>query len=332
LAARINLIVSTGGFPVITLCAAPDWMKQGIGPAVAPLPVHYQDFAMLASKVARSFPSVRYFVVWNELKGFWNARAHNWAIQRYTQMYNDVYEAIKRVRPDAQVGGPYAATPPYPAARPGSAPSTPHGAWGYLDPRVLGAVTYWLRHKVGADFIAVDGPDFPKSGPITGPLTATEKFAAVDRWLRQSTALPIWWMESPVQPAGSGWSSQRAAAVRIAALLQLAASKARAGLQWQPQEGEGIPDEGLWTAVTSSRGGQPTPLVHLLPRVLAVLRDPVEIVRDQHPGVIVVTGRGGTIAVNTGAATAAAVAGGISVALGPGQVKVYMATGQAYRG
>ena len=106
LAARIRLITSTGGTPVITLCAAPDWMKAGSGPNVPPTPSHYQDFAFLAAQIARAFPQVKYFVVWNEFKGFWNPATHGYEIGLYTNMYNDVYTAIKQVRPDAMVGGP----------------------------------------------------------------------------------------------------------------------------------------------------------------------------------------------------------------------------------
>ncbi len=327
LAARISLITSTGGTPVITLCTAPDWMKDGTGPDVAPTPAHYQDFANLAAKIAQTFPQVKYFVVWNELKGFWNPASNGWDIEQYTDMYNDVYVAIKRVRPDALVGGPYAVTLPYATAQPGTLASTPHGAWGYLDQQVLDSIGYWLTHNAGADFIAVDGPDFPASGPVTDPLTATEKYAAVDRWLRAHTSLPIWWMESRIQPAGSGWTADQAAAIRVAALVEFASSGARAGLEWQPQQDGELPDEGLWTATQDTGGGQPTVLARLLPAVLAVLRDQVAVVPGQPSGILVARGRAGTIAVNTTARTGTALIGGTSVTLGPGQVRVTPASG-----
>jgi hypothetical protein len=323
LASRIRLITSTGGTPVVTLCAAPDWMKNGTSPEAAPAPVHYQDFATLAAKIAQSFPQVKYFVVWNELKGFWNKETNDWNIQGYTAMYNDVYTAIKRVRPDALVGGPYAPLPAYATPKAGTLPSTPHGAWGYLDPRTLNAIRYWLANKAGADFMTVDGHDFPKTGPITSPLTATEMYVAVDQWLRKQTLLPVWWMESSIQPANSGWSESQAAAIRVAALVQLASSGARVGMQWQPQQGEGsVRDEGLWTATDSRGGGRPTALAQILPAVLAVLRHPVTVVAGQRPGVLVASGRGGTIAINTSAAWATAKSNTTSVSLRPGQVRV----------
>src|SRR6266516_702295 len=323
IASRIRLITSTGGTPVVTLCAAPDWMKKGTSPDAAPTPAHYRDFAKLASEIAKSFPQVKYFVVWNELKGFWNKARNDWDIQGYTTMYNDVYIAIKRVRPDALVGGPYAPIPTYSTPKSGTLPSTPHGAWGYLDPRTLNAIQYWGVNKVGADFIAVDGQGFPETGPITDPLTASEKYAAVDQWLRQRTLLPIWWMVSSIEPADSEWSERQAAAIRVATLVQLARSGARVGMQWQPQQGGGgVHDEGLWTATDSPGGGRPTVLAQILPAVLTVLRHPVTVVASQRPGVLVASGRGGTIAINTNAAPATAKVNGTSVPIGPGQVRV----------
>jgi hypothetical protein len=322
IAARIRLITSTGGTPVVTLCAAPDWMKNGTSPDAAPTPDHYRDFATLAANIAKSFPQVKYFVVWNELKGFWSKARNDWNIQGYTTMYNDVYKAIKHVRADALVGGPYAPITTYATPKAGNLPSTPHGEWGYLDPRTLNAIRYWAARKVGADFIAVDGRSFPETGPITNPLTASKKYAAVDRWLQQQTLLPIWWMESSIQPANSGWSERQAAAIRVATLAQMASTGARVGMQWQPQQGGGsVPDEGLWTSTDNPGGGRPTVLAQILPAVLTVLRHPVTAV-SQRPGVLIASGRGGTIAINTSAASATAKVNGISVSLGPGQVRV----------
>jgi hypothetical protein len=319
IASRINYIAETGGTPVITLCAAPSWMTDGGGPNSAPTPSHYRAFAALAARIAASFPQVKYFVVWNEFKGFWNAATQSWAIRGYTTMYNDVYRAIKRVRPDALIGGPYAVTLPTAQPGPGNVRSTPHGPWGYLDQRTLNAISYWLAHKAGAQFIAVDGRDFPTTGAVTNPLAATEKYAAMDAWLRAQTSLPIWWMESYIQPTSSVPAGP-AAAARVAALIQMASSGARVGMQWQPQQGEGLPDEGLWTASGSELSGQPTVLAQILPRVLAVLAHQVSIVPGQPFGVLVAKGSGGTIALNTTDSATTAVVGGKPLSLQPGQV------------
>jgi hypothetical protein len=317
LASRIKFIVATDGIPVMTLCGAPPWMTGDGGTNAAPTPGHYQAFATLAAKIAASFPQVKYFVVWNEFKGFAEPAAHKWNIRGYTLMYNDVYRAIKRVRPDALIGGPYAPTPPLSHPGFGNLPSTPHGPWGYLNQKTLDAIDYWLANKAGAQFIAVDGRDFPPSGPVTDSLTATEKYAATDAWLREQTSLPIWWTESYIQPESI---SGPAAAVRVAVLLQMASSGARVGMMWQPQEGppEGIPNEGLW--MTSGSGFGPTTLGRFLPPVLAVLGDHVSIVPGQPFGVLAASGPGGTVAVNTTDSATSAFVGGKRIPLEPGQV------------
>jgi hypothetical protein len=308
IAERLNIITSTGGTPVLTLCGAPDWMKGGTAGTtnwsqinVAPLTSHYQDFANLAAKIAATFTQVKYFVVWNELKGFY-VQGSGWNIQGYTQMYNDVYTAIKAVRPDAVVGGPYAPLPALANKPAGTLSSTPQGPWGYVSQGTLDAVSYWLANKVGADFVAVDGKDFPESGPITDPLTATEKYAAVDQWLQAHTDLPIWWVESHIEPPNSGWTDQQGAAVRVAALLEMASSGASVGMQWQPQDEVNWPDEGLWTSCLLSNGGLPTALAGDLPNVLPVLAQSVSLVGGMPFGVIMATGTGGTIVANTTAA------------------------------
>ncbi|MFV0269618.1 MAG: hypothetical protein ACK5HT_21055 [Draconibacterium sp.] len=72
---RINLIRETNGEAVITLCACLTWMHT---PSMngqtdwskieeAPTPDHYDDFAHLCAEVARRYPDVKYFQIWNEL-------------------------------------------------------------------------------------------------------------------------------------------------------------------------------------------------------------------------------------------------------------------------
>jgi hypothetical protein len=70
---RIALMSSVNATIVVTLCCAPDWMKGGKPNvtdwskiAIAPLPTHYNDFAVLSAQVARRYPQIQYFQVWNE--------------------------------------------------------------------------------------------------------------------------------------------------------------------------------------------------------------------------------------------------------------------------
>ncbi len=110
---RMEGIVDMGAEPVLTLCCAPDWMKGGAPGAtdwgqleVAPTPEHYDDFARLAQEAALRYPEVRHFIVWNELKGFYDSENNEWDAAGYTDLYNRVYTAVKEVRPDALIGGP----------------------------------------------------------------------------------------------------------------------------------------------------------------------------------------------------------------------------------
>jgi hypothetical protein len=308
IARRLALVQSTGGIPVITLSASPDWMKGGKPGItdwgqinVAPTPQHYQDFANLCAAIAKAFPQVKYFVVWKELEGFWDFATQSWNAAEYTTLYNDVYRSIKAVRPDAMVGGPYAVmtswSSPNKASPRVAIGDSPIGPWGTLDQTTLNAISYWLEHSVGADFVAVDGPAFTKdAGLITDPLTSTGKYAAVDQWLAEHTSLPIVWMESHLLPNPSAWSDQQQAAIRIAALLQMASSGASLGMQWDPTQVPGW-DEGLWTATNSVDGGQPTVLGLVLPSVLAVLTAPVALVAGEPAGALVASGADGTVTV-----------------------------------
>jgi hypothetical protein len=324
IARRLGWIERAGGTPVISLYSAPAWMRD-TGSAAGfnrpPTPDHYQDFATLCAHVAAAFPQVKYFVVWNELKGFWNPTTRSWNFEGYTAMYNDVYEAIKKVRPDALVGGPYAvmSAQPVPVRR---VVSTVHGPFGYLDQGMLEAVSYWLAHKAGADFVAVDGATAnAKSGQeLMNAVTAAEQYAAVDAWIRSQTTLPIWWMESHIEPAG--WTAAQGAAARVATLAVMASSGASVGMQWQPQEQVGWSDEGLWTSTLVPGGGQPTPLAGVLPKALPVLERRPVLATGQPSGVLVASDAAGTVVVNTNATAADALVGSSRVALAPGEVLV----------
>lgn len=236
--ARITAVVHAGAEPVIALCCAPDWMKGGTPGVtdwtrlgVAPHPSRYRDFAALAATVAARYPEVRRFLVWNELKGYWDPLRNRWGIESYTALYNEVHRAIKAVRPDAQIGGPYVPivtwqSPPYPSAL--------SGPWGTVDQRSLDAVTYWLDHNIGADFVAVDGHTATRdAGWITDPADATAMFAEVTDWLTARTDLPVWWAE--VHAVDPSWPLWAQAHVTVTALDSIRAAGADVAILWAPQ-------------------------------------------------------------------------------------------------
>ncbi|HJQ47591.1 MAG TPA: hypothetical protein VJ870_14930 [Amycolatopsis sp.] len=271
---RMGLIARTGGTPVITLCCAPDWMKGGAAGTTnwdrlpdAPLPQHYPDFANLAATVAQRYPQVRDFQVWNELKGFWDAAGNTWDAAGYTNLYNQVYDAVKRVRPDARIGGPYAVFTTF-ASSGEHGPLT--GAYGRVDPRVLQLYEYWNEHKHGADFVAVDAS-------TTGS-AANALYADATRWVRALTGLPVWWSEFyPAAPAGT---DEARAATTLDAVAWAAEAGASAMLLWQPQASADLPYAALWTDPTAGPVG-PTSLTAawtwLAPRLAA---GTVRIARD----------------------------------------------------
>jgi hypothetical protein len=316
IARQLAFVQAAGGVPVIALCAAPDWMKGGqVGVTdwtqieTAPLSQHFADFAGLSGAVAAAFPQVKY-LVWNELKGFWNPTTRVTDIAGYTAMYNATYGAVKAARPDALVGGPYVSIHSLSGPAPTGAP-TPSGLWGHLAASSLANVAYWLTNKVGADFIAIDGRAFTNdAGLTTDPLTSTAKYAAVDQWLTSHTALPIMWMESHVLPDPTIANQQQQAALRVAALIQMAASGASVSLQWNPEQTPTW-DEGLWST-TGLPGSvvQPTILAQELPGVLGVLSAPVSIVAGTPIGTLVATGLAGTVTVTYSATSGSVVVRG----------------------
>ncbi|MEV6925030.1 hypothetical protein AB0M46_11090 [Dactylosporangium sp. NPDC051485] len=280
---RMKLIRSTGGTPVITLCCAPDWMKGGRPGETdwdqlhaAPEPRHYADFAALAAAVARRYPDVRHFQVWNELKGFWDEARNRWDYEAYTKLYNAVYDALKSVDPNIAVGGPYVVFDLWASREAGGHPSDLSGACGTIDQRSLDVIDYWLQHKHGADFIAVDaGSATRDEGRTTATSTSSALFGALTQWLRQRTSLPVWWSEFHVgQATADGQAKLDARA--IGALLHMIDQKAAVALIWQPQRDDDTRETdspALWSATGRSDGGLPLAYAEAVARLQQVLAD-----------------------------------------------------------
>ncbi|WP_330456920.1 xylan 1,4-beta-xylosidase [Streptomyces sp. NBC_00820] len=281
---RIDFIRKSGGTPVVTLCCSPDWMKggrAGVGNTdwsqsaleTAPTPDHYQDFADLAATVARRYPDVRHFVVWNEFKGFWNNAKGRWDYEGYTAMYNLVHKALKKVDPGIMVGGPYLVMDSV-DPRQDDASTELRGAWGAMDQRVLDAFGYWNTHKAGADFVVVDGSSYTNDDELLpDEFAATGKLTAVSEWVRSQTHdLPLWWAEYYVEPADGnddrkGWSEAHRRAVHATALIAMVKGGADSGFYWNPEEEKGRDCPGcLWTPTGSTGGGEPLPMYDLVSR------------------------------------------------------------------
>ena len=276
---RMALIAESGGVPVITLCCAPDWMKGGRPGQtdwqrlhVAPRPEHYGDFAALAVTVARRYPQVRHYLVWNEMKGFWDNSRNRWNYEAYTELYNAVYDALKAAVPGVSVGGPYVVMDLWAAPTAGGRPSTLAGACGTVDQRSLDVIEYWLRNKHGADFVAVDGGTLTRDAGEVGSASARSAvFGGLTRWLRQRTDLPVWWSEFHVGRDGAGDTPELVASA-VGAMLHMADERAAVALLWQPQLGtrdDRAP--ALWSSTERAGGGRPLPLAEATARLQRLL-------------------------------------------------------------
>ncbi|MHA5051664.1 GH39 family glycosyl hydrolase [Streptomyces sp. SD15] len=285
---RVDFVRRSGGTPVVTLCCSPDWMKGGKSGAdntnwsqaaleTAPDPAHFKDFAALAATVAKRYPDVRHFVVWNEFKGFWNDAEGRWDYEGYTKLYNLVYKALKKVNEDIMVGGPYLVMDSVDPRQQHDASTTVKGTWGAMDQRVLDAFDYWNTHKAGADFVVVDGSSYTKDDDLLpDEFAATDKFTAVGEWVRARTHdLPLWWAEYYVEPADGnderkGWSETHRGAVQAAGLIAMARGGATSGFYWNPEKEKGSDCPGcLWTPTDGAGGGTALPMLDLLSRFSA---------------------------------------------------------------
>ncbi|MFG3096704.1 xylan 1,4-beta-xylosidase [Streptomyces sp. NPDC048202] len=319
---RIDFIRASGGTPVLTLCCAPDWMKggrSGVGTTDwsqdslerAPEPAHYQDFADLAATVARRYPDVRHFVVWNEFKGFWNEAKGRWDYEGYTKLYNLVRAALKKADPDNLVGGPYL---PMDSVDPRAdhASARVRGPWGAMDQRVLDAFDYWNAHKTGADFVVVDGSSYTNDDELLpDAFAATAKFTAVGEWVRARThGLPLWWAEYYVEPADSqdrreGWTETRRIAVHATGLIAMAEGGAESGFYWNPEKKSGSQCPGcLWTPTGDTDGGRKLPMYDLVSRFGQAFPpgtryEKVSVAADDRPNLRVLASRDTVLVVNT---------------------------------
>jgi hypothetical protein len=271
---RVAKMRATGATPVITLCCSPDWMKGGEPGTtnwsyleVAPKVEHFDEFAELSRQVALRYPDVKHFQVWNEMKGFWDTARNRWRYEDYTNLYNQVYTALKSVDPAIKVGGPYVHMQTLPTTN-YYASTEVRGTWGAIDRRDLNVVSYWLAYAKGADFLTVDGSLTTKGlGLLTPEIEGQAKLGAVTRWLRKQSNLPVWWAELYATPYGNASAlteAQQAASLQ-AALTQLELAGATAALFWEPESRYGTTMPGLWSSTFGTPGGLPT-LLHAVAR------------------------------------------------------------------
>ena len=276
-----------------------DWDKL----EKAPLPEHFADFAKLAAVAVQRYPQVTRVLVWNELKGFYSAEQNRWDYEGYTALYNEVYKAVKAVRPDVQVGGPYAVITSLDPGQPDGSNEL-KGDWGVADQRSLDIVDYWLKNNVGADFIVLDGSTATRQKTAPPSIDqGSEKYAAVEGWVRQRTQLPIWWAEyyaDVPEGAEAGQSAPASAVADLGAIGAMARGGAAGALKWGPQGSKSLKYAALWTDSTKEDGGQTTPLTApwqwLVPRLS---QGDVEIGHSPTDSLLAFRAPDGVLVVNT---------------------------------
>jgi hypothetical protein len=282
---RIASVRATGGTPVISLCRAPRWMQdRSTGGRYiddsSPKPEHFSDFAELARQVALRYPDVKYYQVWNEAKGFTNKIEHHPDYEAYTELYNKVYAALKSISPDIKVGGPYFIFRHTILPVQGQRLSRISGPYGIVSEDDLDGFTYWNKHKLGADFVTVDGnvsaslPPYrhEEARSVPEDLFGAEKFFAdVDAWLRTQTDLPIWWAEwyaAPYIPTvpPTLLSDDEQNALLATSVIEMMPSASTA-LRWAPESTPGRNNgaqQSLWTDTRTPDGGKPLPFAHTM--------------------------------------------------------------------
>jgi hypothetical protein len=232
--------------------------------------------------------NVRYFQVWNELKGYWDFDTNNWdyndspgnpsgpnADNGYTYMYNQVYQTLMDVATslhiptqDIKVGGPYVVMDTYSNSQQGNASNVVE-PFGVLDQRPLDVIKYWLQHKDGAGFITFDGAlQNTNTNTILNnqPFVAAATFADEVKWVRSldpntypgSTTLPIWLAEWYSYTGQNGTSPYEDNALKAYTMMQFVQAGGGTALFWN-DFGDGKSDLGLWTSTANAGGGMPQP-------------------------------------------------------------------------
>ncbi len=309
---RMQNIRDTGSIPIITLCCAPTWMVDSLWtPGLyngsntdwgqinkAPLDAYEQNFTdMIVDIVNRYngstvgsdnkvFPKVEYFQVWNEFKGLWNTSTNSWNTTKYNRMYGSIYDAIKAIRPEAKIGGPYVRFSKYLYPSSIKRSTVTDASYGTVDKRDLNAVDDWLNWLVAnkntdgsykADFIAIDSNITTKDitdGTFPSDIfAATKLYTDLNNWLNSEmqavlgTTLPIWWSEDYVGKVNGDPVLITPESLQPAALATMLYRHATSGtsvsLRWGPEEQVSSigtlqgNKQNLYSSTTVSGGGQP---------------------------------------------------------------------------
>jgi hypothetical protein len=311
---RLKLIIDTGGIPIITLCEAPWWMKGQLqSNGTTRLVTHDEEWAQIAfasrildnkmdkwsrlvQRVAERYMvapyNVRHFLVWNEMKGYYNPMRNQWdyttssgdpsgpnARHGYTYMYNRVYNTLRNVAtakgidPNTiKVGGSYASLKTWAATDAGGYPTSEtllmNKPYGTYDQRDVDVMKYWLQNKAGAGLIAYDSANRNHDNVnIVNPYIANSKFQDTVRWIRSlndttykgAATLPIFyaeWYSNPYDTIERNYTSS----VKADGAIKFIKVGGSTMLPWGGVETTNLKtNPSLYTNTNTPTGAQPTP-------------------------------------------------------------------------
>jgi hypothetical protein len=172
--ADLGALTGTGVDLILILFGSPEWAREGELEYMPIREKYLPDFAAFAAMIAERYPNVKYFEVWNEPDSTEGVTFHfgGWGEQarRYGRLLALSYDAIKTVRPDAQV------------------------LFGSLmfAPNVKQFVPQALAAGGKYDLMGFHHYSIWRNGEIAEPsMTAPQKV----RWLRTVTDAPLWLTE-----------------------------------------------------------------------------------------------------------------------------------------
>lgn len=199
----------------------------------------FGEYAKLVVAYLARFPWIKAVVVWNEFKSFGklvNGR-FRWDYEEYTEFYNIVYDAVKAVRSDVLVGGPYMVLDTYSTSNQSDPSSIWRGAWGVGDQRVLDSYEGWRRRARGFDWVGFDfGPNHRDRESLFTDSRCLDKMLDFMKWCRTWTQKPLICMETYPDPK-NGVSLQHTREMYVALLERMRTEIAgeSAALIWNEQ-------------------------------------------------------------------------------------------------
>jgi hypothetical protein len=210
---QVATMVNTPGvtIPMITFAICPDWMKGGPDGSTnwgspprdqswfetPPNPQYEAQYAQLCAAVAQANPKVKMFAIWNEMKGMWRNDPSRWDYDRYIRLYNLIRAAVLKVRPDAQLGGPYPFCHFAGVSYAGDevSGSQVYGAFGKMD-RHSQKVFTEFKARCEFEWWAFDSNLNTTWGTAVSPEAACGRIAGVTGWLMSLSRKPVFCMET----------------------------------------------------------------------------------------------------------------------------------------